>query len=124
MFRLIAKLLDWMLYPLLILLGKNLPKCERCKGKMEKRDNPRLFLIPVHSDHDYEASKEYYIKNCYAISSEAEIPTGQRACRFWELSCIECGARRILVEDFLKVRDTEVIEKCQVYDGDSFNGLI
>jgi hypothetical protein len=91
---------------------------------VERRDNPRLFLIPVNADHDYTESVDYYLKNCTPIDSESEIPTGQRACRFWELYCPGCGHRCVRVDDFLKVRDTEVLEKCNVYDAQELEDLL
>ncbi len=120
----IFNLLGWIFYPVLKLIGNKLPKCRECKERMEKRGLPRLFLIPVHSDHDYKESAAYYLNNCSPIGSEAEIPTGQRACRLWELSCAACGARQVMVEDFLRVRDSEVLEKRSFYNGGDFDKLL
>lgn len=119
-----VNLLGWVLYPIFKALGNKFPRCEQCKRRMERGRNPRLFLIPVYSDHDYQESMDYYSKNCVPIGSEAEIPTSRRACRFWELSCPECGARRIMVDDFLRVRDVEVIKKRSFYASDDYDELL
>lgn len=114
------RLIDTLMYIIFSMLGKKNPKCERCKIIMQKRENPRLFLLPIFHDAEYTPSKEYYCNHCKPINHVDEITTGQRACRFWELSCPKCAQRKILVEDFLRVRDTEVVEKRNLYDGGDF----
>ena len=49
-----------------------------------------------------------------------EIPLGQRACRLIDFSCPGCAQQKVLVEDFLKVRDTEVVEKRSLYSSIDF----
>ena len=71
-------------------------------------------MLPIHQDNHYEASAEYYRKACYPIGRVEEIPVGQRACRMWPLVCPECGARMVLVVDFLRVRGQEVPEETVV----------
>lgn len=117
-------IIDLIFYPIMKALGKQLPKCERCKVKMEKQNNPRLFLLPVYFGNNYAASSEYYISNCVAINTVHQIPTGQRACRFWQLVCPQCGKRMVLVEDFLRVRDTEAVEKRELYDATELAKLL
>ena len=96
--------------------GDLTPRCDRCRKRTEKRGEPRLFLLPVFQDKDYTASAEYYSKVCYPISHVNDIPVGRRACRMWPLECPECGARAVLVVDFLLVRGQEVTEKLEVCD--------
>lgn len=94
-------------------------KCPHCKTVQEKSTDCKLFLIPVFHGNTYKPSKEYYIKNCFPIDSTRVIPTGRRACRILYLTCPSCGNRRVLVEDFLKVRETEVVKNCNVYEPDA-----
>lgn len=92
------------------------PKCWKCKVSMEKGESLGLFLLPVHSDKDYEPSVSYYLKGCVPIRDESQIPTSQRACRIYPMVCPRCDRKMARVEDFLRVRDQEALEK--VYDCD------
>lgn len=102
-------------------ISKKMPKCENCHTVMENPDQPLLFLIPVFHDEVYTPSVEYYKKHCTLIHSTEQIPLGQRACKFWILTCPKCYEHKVLVEDFLKVRDEEVIELRELYD---YNALV
>lgn len=105
-------------------LSEKLPKCTVCKARLHKEGTPRLFLIPVFHDGEYTPSTAYYRANCTPIADIREIPTGRRACRFWTLACPECRQYKILVEDFLQVRDAEVIEKRSLYDYADFQEFL
>lgn len=61
--------------------------------------------------------------HCMPIISADDIPAGQRACRVWDLSCPECAQRKLLIEDFLRVQDTEVVEERNIYSSDLFLGF-
>lgn len=88
--------------------------CDLCKGVQDELDTT-LYLIPVQFDHTYTKSAEYYINNTTPIASEEEIPSGNRAVRMTILMCRNCGAKEVVVVDFLKVRDSEVFKGCEVY---------
>lgn len=112
-----------MLYDLLELLlggfvtkqGQKMPKCKSCKKRMEKQGAPRLFLLPVYSDGRYPASADYFRQNCVSIQREEQIPTARRACRIWRLRCPVCGTQHFLVQDFLRVRQDELLEGSYLY---------
>lgn len=120
----IYRLLGNLIYKILSEWDKKLPKCERCKTVMQKKERPRLFLLPVFHDAEYTPSREFYLARCKPINNVGEIPTGQRACRFWELFCPECAQRKILVEDFLQVRGTEVVEQRNLYNCADFTDML
>ncbi len=102
-----------------------IPKCETCGVRMEYRcETPQLFLIPVFSDHTYKVCEEYYLSNMQPISSMAEIPTGQRACKLHVIQCPQCAKKLVRIEDFLKVRDTEVFENLEFYEYSHFQQFI
>lgn len=105
--RMINKLLSAFVY------GE--PKCKNCRVKMEA-DEKLLFLIPVWTDQENNASLDYYCKNMRPISSVHEIPTGQRACRAFLFSCPQCGEKKVRIDDFLRVREEEVIQDMEYYD--------
>ena len=90
-----------------------------CKGVQDELDTT-LYLIPVQFDHTYTKSAEYYINNTTPIASEEEIPSGNRAVRMTILMCRNCGAKEVVVVDFLKVRDSEVFKGCEVYPYEKF----
>lgn len=96
--------------------GERTPRCDMCKARTQRKGAPRLFLIPVFNDKNYDLSAEYYAKSCRPLSRVEDIPVGQRACRMWPLVCPECGARAVLVVDFLRVRGQEVPEAAVVCD--------
>lgn len=100
------------------------PRCDVCRTRTQTSGSAQLFLLPVYQDKDYTASAEYYSKNCRPISQMQDIPVGQRACRMWPLSCPGCGARAVLVVDFLMVRGQEVPEKLEVCDHAPLSGLL
>ena len=100
----------------LIARGDQLPRCDRCGTRTQKRGAPQLFLLPVYNDKNYTPSAQYYAKVCRPISEVKDIPIGQRACRMWSLMCPRCGARAVLVVDFLLVRGQEVVENIAVCD--------
>ena len=91
---------------------------------MNKRGASRLFLLPLYQDKEYTPSAEYYGKACWPIFQVRDIPVGQRACRMWSLVCPECGARAVLVIDFLRVREQEVPEEMVVCDYAPLAGLL
>lgn len=93
--------------------------CDLCKGVQDELDTT-LYLIPVQFDHTYTKSAEYYINNTTPIASEEEIPYGNRAVRMTILMCRNCGAKEVVVVDFLKVRDSEVFKGCEVYPYEKF----
>lgn len=93
--------------------------CDLCKGVQDELDTT-LYLIPVQFDHTYTKSAEYYINNTTPIASEEEIPSGNRAVRMTILMCRNCGAKEVVVVDFLKVRDSEVFKGCEVYPYEKF----
>ena len=95
----------------LIARGELTPRCDECRTRTKKRGASRLFLLPVYQDKDYTPSADYYSMACWPIARTEDIPTGQRACRMWPLVCPECGARSVLVVDFLLVRGQELTEK-------------
>lgn len=111
-------LLDLLLFKIISFFASQTPKCESCKHAMNKRPNPKLFLLPLLHDAEYTPSKEYYLRNCYPINDISEIPTGYRACRFWELRCPNCAKAKVLAEDFLLVRREELIEMRNTYELD------
>lgn len=94
--------------------GELTPRCDECGARTKKRGAPRLFLLPVYQDKDYTPSGDYYGVACWPIAQTGDIPVGQRACRMWPLVCPNCGARAVLVTDFLLVRGQEVPEKTVV----------
>ena len=106
-----------------IVRGELTPRCDMCRARMEKRGASQLFLLPVYQDKEYEPSAEYYGKACWPIAQLKDIPVGQRACRMWPLICPQCGARAVLVVDFLLVRGQEVPEKIVVCDYAPVAGL-
>lgn len=116
----VCRLLGNALFKILVRWGEKPPKCSQCRKAMQKEPNPRLFLLPVFHDALYTPSEEYYMKHCSPVSRVEEIPTGQRACRFWKFTCTQCGKRSMVVEDFLRVRDTEVVEMRQNYEYEIF----
>ena len=87
---------------------------------MQDELDTTLYLIPVQFDHTYTKSAEYYINNTTPIASEEEIPSGNRAVRMTILMCRNCGAKEVVVVDFLKVRDSEVFKGCEVYPYEKF----
>lgn len=107
-----------------IVRGELTPRCDRCRTRMGQKGASRLFLLPVYQDKEYEPSAEYYGKVCWPISQMKDIPVGQRACRMWPLACPECGARAVLVVDFLLVRGQGVPEKIVVCDYAPLAGLL
>jgi len=111
----IYRILGNLLFKIITKQGGKTPKCKQCKVVMQKNELPRLFLLPIFHDAEYTPSEEYYLTHCKLIRDVAQIPTGQRACRFWELTCPRCALRNILIEDFLRVRDTKVIENRELY---------
>lgn len=72
------RLLDHLMGKCLDIWGGRPPKCSVCKAGMEKKENPRLFLIPVLHDGDYTASAAYYQKNCTPVWDVKDIPIGFR----------------------------------------------
>lgn len=94
--------------------GELTPRCGVCKTRVQKQGAPRLFLLPIHQDKDYTPSADYYGMACWPITQTERIPVGRRACRMWPLVCPECGARAVLVVDFLLVRGQEIPEKMVV----------
>lgn len=104
--------------------GNLTPRCDTCKTRTQKRGLPQLFLLPVYQDKEYTPSADYYAKVCQPIVQYRDIPVGQRACRMWPLECPECGARAVLVVDFLLVRGQEVPEKMTVCDYAPLAGLL
>ena len=104
--------------------GELTPRCDMCRTRMKKRGASRLFLLPAYQDKEYTPSAEYYGKACWPISQVKDIPVGQRACRMWSLVCPECGARAVLVVDFLLVREQEVPEEMVVCDYAPLAGLL
>ena len=124
MTRFANTVLDFVFGKLLGHFANKPPQCGTCKKGMEKTGAPRLYLIPIMHDHDYAPSASYYQKNCTPIGDEREIPTGQRACRFWVYTCPGCGQQKIMVEDFLKVRTEELIKKRSVYDYSAFSSFL
>lgn len=82
-------------------------KCDLCKEAMAEVKK-ELYLIPVQTDHTYEASADYFHKYAVRIDSLEEIPKGQRACWFTTYQCQVCGKRQIYIRDFLYTRETEV----------------
>lgn len=103
---------------------KKPPKCGDCRTVMRWEASPQLFLLPVFHDDTYTPSEAYYLNHCQPITDTGAIPTGQRACRIWTLTCPACGKQRVLVEDFLRVRDTEVMEERNVYEYAAFTPLL
>lgn len=99
-------------------------KCEICRAVMLRKTSPRLFLLPIFHDNTYTPSEAYYLNHCQPITDTGAIPTGQRACRIWTLTCPGCGKKCVLVEDFLRVRDTEVTEERNVYEYGAFASLL
>lgn len=104
--------------------GALTPRCDICRTRTQKQGEPQLFLLPVYQDKDYTPSADYYARVCRPISQVNDIPVGQRACRMWSLMCHECGARAVLVVDFLLVRGQEVTEKIEVCDYAPLSGLL
>lgn len=92
------------------------PKCDVCRTRTQIQGMPQTFLLPVYQDKEYTASAEYYAKVCQPLLQGGYISVGQRACRMWPLVCPKCGARAVLVVDFLLVRGQEVTEKIEVCD--------
>lgn len=115
----VYRLLDNLVIKMFSAWGKKTPRCNACKAVMQKRENPALFLLPVFTDGQYASSKEYYLSQCRPIQQLSQIPAGQRACWFWTLACPKCGKERLLVEDFLRVRYEQVVEKRNLYDMDA-----
>ena len=104
--------------------GELTPRCDICRTRTLRRGAPQLFLLPIYQDKDDTPSANYYSKTCRPILQVREIPVGQRACRMWPLICPECGARAVLVVDFLLVRGQEVPEKTVVCDYAPLAGLL
>ena len=104
--------------------GDLTPRCDICRTRTQKQASSRLFLLPVYNDKDYTPSAEYYSRVCRPISQVKDIPVGQRACRMWPLICPSCGARAVLVVDFLTVRGQEVTEKLEVCEYAPLVGLL
>lgn len=104
--------------------GERMPRCDTCRTRMQRKGAPRLFLLPVYNDKSYEFSAGYYAKSCRPLSRAEDIPVGQRACRMWPLACPACGARAVLVVDFLRVRGQEVPEAAVVCEYAPLAGLL
>lgn len=117
-------ILDGIMGPVIRALEKSLPPCARCGGKAEWRENPKLFLIPVSLDGAYEPTAEYYLLNCEPVGGLSQIPTGRRVCRLLEFVCLSCGQRQILAEDFLRVRDTEVLKMRTLFEDGELDELL
>ena len=90
-------------------------KCPKCKGHMRMLDK-RLYLLPCMFGASHEESSQYYVKNARPISSESEIPSGQRAAYFTLFMCEECGDKKVSVIDFLKVREETMAKGGGLYD--------
>ncbi len=99
------------------------PKCKECRVKIEKEEK-LLFLIPVWTDQENSASLDYYCKNMRPISSVHEIPTGQRACRVLLYFCPQCGEKKIRIDDFILVRNEEVVHDTEYYDETALISLL
>lgn len=112
----IERFFGFVIWPLLLRLGKKAPKCKSCRKRMEKQERPLLFLLPLYHDDAYTPSASYYSKYCRMIDDMTQIPAGQRACRMWTCVCQQCGQKKVLVEDFLQVHGEEVPEKYVIYD--------
>lgn len=118
------KAIDYILGNMLLNEIKKTPRCKICKTRMTKSNTAYLFLLPLFHDQEYKPSPEYYIKNCIPINRPEEIPTGQRACRLWIVDCPKCSNRRVFVQDFLRVRDQEVIEHKRDYSYQELSSLL
>lgn len=108
----------------LIARGELTPRCGECRSRMRLHSAPRLFLLPVHQDKGYEPSAEYYAGACRPLDRVEDIPVGWRACRMRPLACPQCGARAVLVVDFLRVRGQEVTEEIAVCEYRPLSGLL
>uniref|UniRef100_UPI00405675DD hypothetical protein n=1 Tax=Acetatifactor sp. TaxID=1872090 RepID=UPI00405675DD len=93
--------------------------CDKCKGKMVTT-HTSLYLIPVTFDQEHDQSAEYYIRNARLIQSEEQIPAGNRACRMQVLLCENCGCREVVVTDFLRVREQELLKGAEVFPYEQF----
>lgn len=98
-------------------------KCPKCKGRMTHGEE-YLFLIPVMFDKKHEESSAYYVRNFRRINDKSQIPSGQRACRLYVFQCPECGFRNVSIEDFLSVRDNEVINGGGTYPYEDFKDYL
>lgn len=92
------------------------PKCGACRCKMVADGEEKIFLIPVWTDHTYEASADFFLARACPLGEEDAIPTGQRACRMEVYQCQQCGARQVRVVDFLLSRDVVLEQAEYVYD--------